>query len=49
LISQLGDKFDERGVCYDLDRKEGHIVGTVLRLNKSPKSKNPVATNYNVT
>jgi len=49
LISQLGQKFDEKGVCYDLDWKEGHIVGTVLQQNKSPpKSKKNVITNYNV-
>jgi hypothetical protein len=46
-ISQLGKKYDNRGVCYDLD-SEGHIVGTVLHMNKVPKSKRQVATNYNI-
>jgi hypothetical protein len=48
LISQLGEKFDESGVCYDLDSTSGHIVGTVLRINKTPKGKKQVTPNYNV-
>jgi len=49
LISQLGQKFDEKGMCYELDGKAGHIVGTVLRQNKlPPKSKRHVTSNYNV-
>jgi hypothetical protein len=48
LIKQFGEKFDERGICFDLDSTSGHIVGTVMRINKQPKSKKQVTTNYNV-
>jgi hypothetical protein len=48
LIKQFGEKFDERGVCYDLDNTSGHIVGTVVRINRVPKAKKQVTTNYNV-
>jgi hypothetical protein len=49
LITQLGQKFDEKGMCYELDGLAGHIVGTVLRQNKQPpKSKRNVTSNYNV-
>jgi hypothetical protein len=36
------------GICYDLDNCDGHIVGTVLRKNKLPKSSKQIAANYNV-
>jgi hypothetical protein len=42
LISQLGEKFDEKGFCYDLDNTVGHIVGTVLCRNKMVKRKKQV-------
>ncbi len=34
LVHHLGNKFDESGICYDLDNSDGHIVGTVLRKNR---------------
>jgi hypothetical protein len=48
LVHQLGNKFDESGICYDLDNCDGHIVRTVLRKNKLPKSSKQIAANYNV-
>jgi hypothetical protein len=48
LISQFGDKFVVKGVCYDLDFASGHIVGTVLRRNKATRRKKPESINYNV-
>jgi hypothetical protein len=48
LVHQLGNKFDESGICYDLDNCDGHIMGTVLRKNKLPKSSKQIAANYNV-
>jgi len=47
-VHQLGNKFDESGICYDLDNCDGHIVRTVLRKNKLPKSSKQIAANYNV-
>ncbi len=47
IIGQLGKKYDNRGVCYDLD-STGHIVGTASHMNKMAKSKKQVATNYNI-
>jgi hypothetical protein len=48
LVHQLGNKFDESGICYDIDNSDGHIVGTFLRKNKLPKSSKQIAANYNV-
>jgi hypothetical protein len=47
-VHQLGNKFDESGICYDLDKCGGHFVGTVLRKNKLPKSNKQIAANYNI-
>jgi hypothetical protein len=48
LLSYFGEKFDEKGFCYDLNKAAGHIVGTVLRINKMLKRKKQVTRNYNI-
>lgn len=48
LIADFKDKFYPDAVCYHLDKKYGHIVGTVLRRSQSSKRQKNALPQYDV-
>jgi len=48
LIKDFGKKWVPDAVCYHLDGKAGHVVGTVMRKSRGLGKRNGNETNYDV-
>jgi hypothetical protein len=48
LSRDLKDKFCPEAICYQLDKKHGHIVGTVIRCSKATRAHKAYPINYDV-